>query len=56
VSVSKHTTYADGVKMATEVVALVRAEDEALPIDLERIKRWLEVRTKNDEVKVLQER
>lgn len=56
VSVSKHTTYADGVKMATEVVALIRAEDEALPIDLERIKRWLEVRTKNDEVKVLQER
>lgn len=53
VSVAKHKTYADGVEMGTRVVALVKAVDAEKPVDLERIKRWLEVRTKNDNVKVV---
>lgn len=55
VSVSKHTTFANGVKGDTEVVAIVKAEDPEQPIDLEKVRLWLSVRTKNGSVKVVQE-
>lgn len=55
ISLSKHTTYADGKAEGTSVVAIVKAADDSEPIDLEKIRMWLSVRTKNGNVKVIRE-
>lgn len=55
VSLSKHTTYNNGIAEESSVVALVRAVNPNEPIDLEKIRMWLSVRTKNGNVKVIQE-
>ena len=55
VSLSKHTTYNNGIAEENSVVALVRAVNPNEPIDLEKIRLWLSVRTKNGNVKVIQE-
>lgn len=55
VSLSKHTTYNNGVAEESAVVALVKAVNPNEPIDLEKIRMWLSVRTKNGNVKVIQE-
>lgn len=55
VSLSKHTTYADGKAEGTSVVAIVKAKDQQQPIDLEKVRMWLSVRTKSGNVKVVQE-
>jgi hypothetical protein len=56
VSLSKHTAYNDGKAEGESVVAIVRARDNDLPLDIERIKVWLSVRTKSGNVKVIQEK
>ena len=55
VSLSKHIIYNNGQSEGTSVVAVVRAADEAQPLDLEKIRMWLSVRTKNGNVKVIKE-
>jgi hypothetical protein len=55
VSISKHTTYTNGQRGGTEVVAIVSAVNPELPIDVEKIREWLVVRTKNSSVKVVRE-
>jgi uncharacterized hydrophobic protein (TIGR00271 family) len=55
VSLSKHTAYNDGKAEGESVVAIVRARDNDQPLDIERIKVWLSVRTKSGNVKVIQE-
>lgn len=56
VSLSKHTTYNNGrTEGEPLVVAIVKAADERAPIDLEKIRMWLSVRTKNGNVKVIKE-
>jgi uncharacterized membrane protein len=55
VSISKHTTYTNGLRGGTEVVAIVSAVNPELPIDVEKIREWLVVRTKNSSVKVVRE-
>lgn len=54
-SLSKHITYNNGQAEGTSVVAIVKPADENKPIDLEKIRMWLSVRTKNDNVKVVKE-
>ncbi|MBO7300208.1 MAG: DUF389 domain-containing protein [Tidjanibacter sp.] len=55
VSLSKHITYNNGQAEGTSVVAVVKPADENEPIDLEKIRMWLSVRTKNGNVKVIKE-
>lgn len=55
ISLSKHTTYSDGRVEGTSVVAVVKAADENEPLDVEKIRMWLSVRTKNGNVRVIQE-
>lgn len=55
VSLSKHTTYAEGKPQGTMVVAIVKRADRWKPIDVEKIRMWLSVRTKNGNVKVIEE-
>ena len=55
VSLSKHTSYNNGSAEGVAVVAIVRPTDPAKPIDLEKVRNLLVVRTKNDNVKVIQE-
>ena len=54
-SLSKHITYNNGQAEGTTVVAIVKPADSEKPIDLEKIRMWLSVRTKNDNVKVVKE-
>ena len=53
VSLSKHTAYANGTAEGTSVVAVVRPADNTKPIDVEKVRMWLSVRTKNGNVKVV---
>ena len=53
VSLSKHTIYNNGQAEGESVVAVVRAADDREPLDLEKIRMWLSVRTKNGNVKVV---
>lgn len=55
VSLSKHTTYNNGKAEGESVVAVVKAANEAEALDLEKIRMWLSVRTKNGNVKVIKE-
>ncbi len=55
ISLSKHTTYNNGVAEDVSVVAIVKPIDPDKPIDLEKIRMLLSVRTKNGNVKVIQE-
>lgn len=55
VSVSKHTVYSDGQAVGTEVVAIVKAENPLLPVNLDKLEEWLRVKTRSDNVKVMQE-
>lgn len=55
VSLSKHTTYNNGKPEGESVVAVVKAANNNEPLDLEKIRMWLSVRTKNGNVKVIQE-
>ncbi len=55
VSLSKHTTYNNGTAEGTSVVAVVKPADEKEPLDLEKIRMWLSVRTKSGNVKVIKE-
>lgn len=55
VSLSKHTTYNNGTAEEVSVVALVKPLNPDKPIDLEKIRMLLSVRTKNINVKVIQE-
>ena len=52
-SLSKHTAYANGTPESTSVVAVVRPIDRTKPIDVEKVRMWLSVRTKNGNVKVV---
>lgn len=54
-SLSKHTTYNNGTAEEVSVVALVKPINPQEPIDLEKIRMLLSVRTKNGNVKVIQE-
>lgn len=56
VSLSKHTAYSDGVATGKYVVAVVKAADTLKPLDVEKIKLWLSVRTKSVDVKVVEEK
>mgnify|MGYP003288809401 CR=1 FL=1 len=53
VSLSKHTAYANGTPEGTSVVAVVKPIDRTKPIDVEKVRMWLSVRTKNGNVKVV---
>lgn len=55
VSLSKHTAYNNGSAEGVRVVAIVRAIDPAEPIDLEKVRQLLAVRTKSNDIKVIQE-
>lgn len=55
VSLSKHTAYANGKPSGTYVVAVVKPADTLRPLDLDRIKLWLSVRTKSADVRVIEE-
>lgn len=55
ISLSKHTTYNNGVAEGVMVVAIVKPINPTLPIDLEKIRNLLAIRTRNDNVKVIQE-
>ncbi len=55
ISLSKHTTYNNGVAEGVTVVAIVKPINPTLPIDLEKIRNLLAIRTRNDNVKVIQE-
>lgn len=55
VSLSKHTTYNNGQALGEGVVAVVKAANENEPLDLEKIRMWLSVRTKSGNVKVIKE-
>ena len=55
VSLSKHTAYNDGQAEGESVVVIVKARDNDKPLDIERIKVWLSVRTKSGNIKVIQE-
>lgn len=55
ISLSKHTTYNNGTAEGEVVVAIVRPINPAEPIDLEKVRQLLVVRTKSGNVKVIQE-
>lgn len=55
VSLSKHTAYNNGSAEGVRVVAIVRAIDPTEPIDLEKVRQLLAVRTKSNDIKVIQE-
>ena len=55
ISLSKHTSYNNGTAEEVSVVALVKPLNPDLPIDLEKIRMLLAVRTKNGNVKVIQQ-
>lgn len=55
VSLSKHTAYNNGSAEGVRVVAIVRAINPAEPIDLEKVRQLLAVRTKSNDIKVIQE-
>ena len=56
VSLSKHTAYADGKPQGSYVVAVVKPVDTLRALDVTRIKQWLSARTKNSDVRVVQEK
>lgn len=55
ISLSKHTSYNNGKAEDVAVVAIIKAIDPNKPIDLEKIRMLLSVRTKNGNIKVIQE-